>query len=128
MLTYLELVMLLLIQDNVNNLADTWKDVQQRNIMICEWDILVWVDKNISLGLGLQNCTIRETLYTCDMTRVLLVEVAMLCFIAGNTLYMLPHNAKQESMGLWYVFGEMTNIVKEDTDDIYKICGLLEKK
>ena len=127
MLTYLELVLLPLIEEKVKNLVEVWDSVKERNMVICDWDIPVWVDEEISLGLGLRNCNIRETIYTRDMTKVLLVEVSALCFIAANTLYMLPKNTKQESVGLLYVFGKMTNIVKEDIDDICKICGQLKK-
>ena len=99
-LQYLDEVLLPLIQNKVNNLADTWKDVQQRNMVMCEWEIPVWVDEELSLGLGLRNCNIRETIYTRDMTKLLFVEVATLCFIAGNTLYMLSRKAKQGNLAL----------------------------
>ena len=97
-------------------------------MVMCEWEIPVWVDEELSLGLGLRNCNIRETIYTRDMTKLLFVEVAALCFIAGNTLYMLPQKAKQGNLALCYVFGRMNNLIKEESNDICKICGSLKDR
>ena len=41
---------------------------------------------------------------------------------------MLPQKAKQGNLALWYVFGRMNNLTKEESNDICKICGSLKDR
>lgn len=67
-------------------------------MVICEWDVQVWVDEEVSLDMGVRSYSRETIIYTYDMTRLLLVGVVVLCSIAGSTWYMLTQNTKQESL------------------------------
>lgn len=57
----------------------------------------MWVDEELSLGLGVCETVILGKLFilVSDMTKLLLfVEVTMFYFLARNTLYMLPQKAE----------------------------------